>query len=520
MMALALKELKSAFLDWRFLGTILISFMATLFITGVLIDSVSSFSEGNLFSAIPLSNKLVKIAVVENGPHPSIAELGKITTAYIVKTDLKNAQKMLLDGEVHAIYVVNETSGVFIGSNKPISVLAQLSVKEAIDKVVRAGNNNKYNFGDDTGLQDLVRGLLTPILLFSPVFVWGLPIIQSVAYDRENKVLEVLFSAPIDRKRILISKVLANMLFIAVVGAAWVGIIYAAGYKFLDPVGVYFVLLVVSFLMISMNALVSSISRNVQEATLASSISSTIIFTTLFLITMLKVFPYASFLADISPATFVARNITESSAFPLYPVLTLLVIAVSALILALSAFSTEAFAFSVKPGIRQLYEGMIEILGSGYKSAIGMGFVAFSLTTPVQLVLFAVLIFTLGANPLIIILGLALVEEFLKGTGTFVMKPVGLKRGMLIGALIGLSFGFGESLLLVPVLGASTAFRVVAISIHVFCSAVAGAGFGLENSDLGKRLPIPQKYLGIVGVVLATILHGGYNYLLFMSAVR
>jgi ABC-type Na+ efflux pump permease subunit len=516
-MSLAGKELKSAFWDWRFLGTILLSFAATLFITGVLIDSVGSFTEGNLFSSLPISNKLVKVAVVEEGPNPSVAELEGITSTYVIKTDLRTAQRMLGAGEVHAIYIVNETSGRFIGSNRPVSVLAELSVKEAVDKVVRPDGSSNYEFGDDGGLQDLVKGLLTPILLFSPIFLLGLPIIQSIAYDRENRVLEVLFSAPIDRRRVLLSKVLANMLFIAIVGAVWVAIVYAFGFRFFNPFGVYLVLMAVSLLMVSMNALVSSISRNVQEATLGSSISSTIIFTTLFLITMLKVFPYASFLADVSPATYIARQVSEASPFPVYPVLMILVVAFSALILALSAFSTEAFAFSVKPGIKQLYEGMIEIMGSGYRAAIGMGFVAFSLTMPVQLILFAIVLFTFGPRLLPLILLLALVEEGLKGIGTYVMKPDGVGQGALYGALIGLSFGIGESLLLVPVLGVSTPFRALAIAVHAICSAVAGASYGAGVKSCSQRKGCELLW-ALAGVAAATLLHGAYNYYLFLEA--
>ncbi|MFH1470497.1 MAG: ABC transporter permease, partial [Candidatus Micrarchaeota archaeon] len=371
-MGLAEKELKSSFTDSRFLGTILVSFIVTLFITQVLIDAVGSFSQGNLISSLPVSSRLVKIAVVEEGYHQSVTELENISSAYIVKTDLRSAQDMLARDEVHAIYIVNGTSGRFIGSKKPISVLAELSVKEAVDKVVRPDGASNYDFDEGTGLQDLVRGLLTPILLFSPIFLLGLPIIQSIAYDRENRVLEVLFATPIDRKRILLSKVLANMLFILIVGALWVAIVYFAGFRFYDPVGVFVVLMSVSFLMVSMNALLSSLSRTIQEATLASSISSTIIFTTLFLITMLKIVPQIQFIADISPATYIAVQVTSPAAFPFYSVAALLIIAFSALILAVSAFSTEAFAFSIKPGVKQLYEGMVDILGGGYKAAIGM----------------------------------------------------------------------------------------------------------------------------------------------------
>ncbi len=530
-MGLAEKELKSSFTDWRFLGTIFFSFLATLFITGVLLDTVGSFSKGNLFSSLPISNKLVKIAVVEGGYHPSVAELEKITSASVIKTDLRTAQNMLSEGQVHAIYIVNETSGTFIGSNRPISVLAELAVKEAVDKVVRPDGGSKYNFNEDTGLQDLVRGLLTPILLFSPVFLWGLPIIQSIAYDRENRVLEVLFSTPIDRRRILLSKVLANMLFVGVVGAIWIAIVYFAGFHFIDPFGVFIVLLAVSFLMVAMNALVSSISRNVQEATLASSISSTVIFTALFLITMLTIIPQTQFLADISPATYVARQVTEAAAFPVYPVAVLLIIAISALVLALSAFSTEAFAFSIKPGIKQLYEGMIDILGGGYRAAIGMGFVAFSLTTPIQFIASALLIFTYGFHsllPFLLVVLLALVEEFLKGIGVYVLRPSGLRNGILLGIVVGFSYGFGESLLFVPTAWVSHSARLIlvarimAIIAHVVSSG-AGAvifAYGISRADSsvkGRLGPIKLSMGGLwwlCGIAVATAIHSAYNYML------
>ncbi|MFH1447873.1 MAG: ABC transporter permease [Candidatus Micrarchaeota archaeon] len=503
MIPLAFKELKSTFGDTRFLGTILMSFLITLFITGVLIDSVGSFAQGNLLSSMPVSNKLTKIAVVERGYHQSIEELENIHTAYTIKTDLRTAQRMLASGEVHAIYIVNETEGIFIGSDRPISVMAELSVKEAVDKVVRMDKGSKYAFGDDLGIEDLVKGLLTPILLFSPIFLWSLPIIQSIAYDRENKVLEVLFSTPIDRKRILLSKVVSNMLFVVVVGAVWVTIVYFSGFTFHNPIGVFVVLLSVAFLMISMNALVSSISRSVQEATLASSISSTVIFTMLFLITMLKVFPYTAFLADVSPATYIATQVSEDSMFPLFPTLTLLIIGISALILALSAFSTEAFAFSIKPGIKQLYEGMIDILGKGNRAAIGMGLVAFSLTTPVQLLVFALVIFTLGTRIVILLMALAMVEEVLKAIGVYVMKPRSLRQGIITGAIIGISFGIGESLLLVPVFGMATVFRLSAIGVHAVCTSVSGAGYW-------AKCFWPS-------VLLASVLHAGYNYYLVTS---
>ncbi|MEM3399618.1 MAG: ABC transporter permease [Candidatus Micrarchaeia archaeon] len=499
MLKILFHELKEILRDKRYLISVFLGMFLTLAMTFLILGFIGSFKEGTLLSSMPVSAKLAKIAVVVESYHQSIDELEKSPSAYLIYADRENAFQMLGEGKVHGIYFVSENRGTFIGGRNPLSSLAEYIVQESVDRVVRRNAEERYEFREDAGLESLIKGLLSPILLLSPIFIWCLPVLQSISYDRERKTLEVLFATPLDRKSIILSKIGANFLFVAFLSFIWLSIVYLAGFRFSDPFGVHLILLVLGLLVISMNALVSTITTGVQEATLAASIISTAIFTVLFSITIFKAFPQTAAIADISPATYIAREVGEASApFPINSLVILLIISASAILLAVSAFSTEVFAFSLKPGIMQLYEGMLQILGDKRKAAFGMGFVAFSLTTPAQLIVLGLLFFTSGANALLIMFGLVLVEETLKGLSIFALKPKNVHSGILYGALVGLSFGLSESSLYTPLVGLNIYLRAVPIFIHILSSAIVGMGY-------------PKK-LGIPSILLASALHFTYNY--------
>lgn len=441
-MILALHELKSIMKDRRYVLTVLFTLLLTLAMTQLLLGAVGNLKKGDLLSSGPSVIKLVKIAVVGN--HPSVDELERNSAVYLIRTDYDSAMGMLNGGEVHGVYVVNDSGGKFVGSKAEISNFAELSVREALDNVFRKDVKNRYDFAEDAGMELLVKSLLLPILLISPLFILCHPIIQSVAYDRENKMLEVLFVTPIDRKEILISKILANFLFVAIVGAFWVAVLQSTGFAFVSPAGVYAVFLAVALLIISLNAFSSAVTSSVQEATLAASIASQAVFTFIFVVVIFKVFPYTERLSELSPATYIARQAGEAAAFPFNQVLALLIVSAAAILLAVSAFSAEAFAFSSRPGPLQLYEGMMEILRDKKAAAVAMGFVAFSLTAPVQLILLGLLFFLSRFNISFAIILLVAIEEILKGTGIVLLKPESITEGLFYGIIVGTTWARGK----------------------------------------------------------------------------
>jgi ABC-type Na+ efflux pump permease subunit len=491
--------LKEIFSDRRFLLSVIVGMLISLFTIPLLMEAVGRFKEGNLLSALPISEKMVKIAVV--GEHPLISELQENSMVEVVRGDEATALRLLNEGKVHGVFIVNSTSGKFIGRGIPLSNLAESAVKDAVDKFVRKDNKLLFNLKSDFGLEELLRSLLAPFLMLTPLFIWSLPIIQSVAYERENKVVEVLFAAPTRRVEVLASKVLSNLIFAMLLGAVWMILVPFFGLYFSNPIGVYVILISMALLVITMNALVSSIASNANEATLASSISSTIIITLFFSVAILKVFPSTEIAAKLSPATYIAEQVSGGGTpFPFNLMLVVYIISATAFLLALSTFSTEAFTFSLKPGLSQLYEGMLEILRSKNRAAFAMGFVAFSVTMPIELVAIGLTFFIMGPSVGLLLLSVTATEEGLKAIALKVLKPKELFEGAVLGALVGLAFGVSESLLLAPVIEMMILIRIIPIFVHTICSGIVGAGYARRHFTLS--------------IILAILLHLSYNFYL------
>ena len=493
-------NLREIFSDRRFLASVLLGMLISLFTIPLLMEAVGRFKEGNLLSAMPVSEKMVKIAVV--GEHPLLAELEKNNMVEVVHADEKTAMELLEEGRVHGVFIVNSTGGSFVGRGIPLSNLAESAVREATDNFLRKDSKPLFNLKSDLGLEELLRSLLAPFLLLTPLFIWSLPIIEGIAYERENKVVEVIFASPSRRVEVLASKILSNLLFAMLLGAVWMFLVPLFGLHFANPVGVYVILVSMALLVITMNALVSSIASNANEATLASSISSTIIITLFFSIAILKVFPATEIAAKLSPATYIAEQVAgEAAPFPFNLMLVIYIITATAFLLALSAFSTESFAFAIKPGLEQLYEGMLEILRSRKKAAFAMGFVAFSVTMPIEIVAIGLVFFLIGPSVGLLLLSVTIVEEGLKAFALKVLRPKELKEGAILGGLVGLAFGISESLLLAPLVEMIVLVRVVPVIVHIACSSIAGAGYARRQF--------------LLAVIIAILLHMSYNiYLL------
>jgi len=522
------REFLTIIKDYRYLGTVLITFILTLVLTSILLSFVVSYKTGDLLSSLPVSEKLIKIAAV--GDHETIGMLSESRGVYVVRTTEEEGFKMLRDGKVHGVFVVNGNQSKYSGGVSPLSILGEASVREVLEKWAKGGIQKSFTFEGEYGLEDLIKGLLAPILLLSPLFILSLPIIQSISYDRENKMYDVLFATPLDRKGIFLSKFTASIIFAFLMSFVWLAMVWLYGFTFSSFIKVYIVLCSVAFLIISLNTFISTISKGSQEATLGSSIASTLVFTLLFAIIMFKLLPLTSQLAEISPATYISKAYTREAAnFPVNQLLSIIIISSTCIVLAMGAFSTEKFAFSLKPGIRQLYEGMEEILRNKYFSSTAMGFVAFSLTSPIQLVLAVFLFFTAGPQFVLFVFALVAVEEILKAIGIQTLKPENWKKGLAYGILIGLCFGISESLLYAPLvesvkflpqqgpigicLSFSNSFfldffaklfclRIFPILVHVFSTALVGLGYGTN-----KKLFYPA-------LITAIAFHGIYNLFL------
>jgi len=465
--------------DKGFLVKVAFGMLVGLLLMPFLASSAASFSEGSAMPSLPFAVRLVRIAVVGDS-NEFVTQLQQNTIVSLMHTDEAHARELLTQRVVAGIFIVTDSSGLFVGDGTPFADFAESQVRDALDNVVRREQRAGLEVIQGTSVEPFVRGLLAPFILLTPILLLCLPIIQSLSYDRENHMYEVLFAVPIDRKKIFFSKILANLLFVGLATLIWLFLVGLVGIFFTDVLGVWFMLVLVSLLILSLNALVSTLSSNAKNATLASSISSTMVFSGIAVLTLLRVSPLVSRFAELSPVTYISYQTTGlATAFPIPTVLVFLVITFTALLLALSAFSTEKFAFSLDPGILQLYEGVLELLKHKWLAALAMGFVAFSLSIPVQVMVLGTLFF-LNSKLLMILIFLISIEEILKFIGVRMLKPESLQNALLFGAFIGIGYGLSEAFLFVPYVDAFF-LRSIPLFAHVLFTVLTAIGIWLKH---------------------------------------
>jgi len=489
-------ELKQIVFDKQFLFKIAIGMVISLLLFPFLIETTSTFTEDLTAPSLPFSVKLVKIAVVSGQNSEVVSELEKNSMVNLVFTDAETALKMLERGEIHGSLAITGKDIDFLGRNVPLSNLAEAQVRGALSKTVKGDQESLKTFQKEA-IEPFIKSIISPFLLFFPLLLWCLPIIQSVSYDRENKMLEALYTLTIDRRKLFLAKVLANLAFAAGASAIWMFILSFFGLTFLDSIGVFVIVVAISLLIISLNGLVSTITSNVKNATLAAGITSSIVFSLLYIVSLLRISPVVAPIADLSPVTYVSLQVVgATAAFPFLALTLVFALSIAAIILSVAGFSAEKFAFSTNPGIQQLYEGMLEVLKKKSYAAIAMGFVAVCLTFPFQ-ILALLTAFFLGGTFGIMLLILVAVEEVAKFIGIRLLKPQTLMEGIKYGGMVGLGFGLVESLFVLP-FPSILPIRLIFSSIHIVFGAIVGAGVFYK-----------KQYAGLIAAIL---LHALYNY--------
>lgn len=496
-------ELRQIFLDKGFIFKILIGMGISLLLLPFLLNSLTSITKDVSAPNLPFVYKIVTVGVV--GANPALTQILESDTLvrlnFLEKGD---ALRMLQNGELSGVLVLSGNDVEFIGAKTPLSSLAEIRIRDGLDKYARPQKDDSLTAIQKQSVEPFIRSIIAPFIIFSPLLLWCLPIIQSISYDRQNRMLEALFSLPVGRRRILLSKIGANFVFAIIASAFWVGLLALFNLNVSDPIGTVAVLSSISFMVICLNSLVSTITSNVKNATLAAGITSTVVFSFLFIVSLLRLNPYLADFAALSPVTFVSYQVAAiASPFPFAAVGLLVVVSLVAIFLSLSAFSTETFAFSQNPGVSQLYEGMNELIKNPPISAIFMGMVAFSLTFPVQIIALGIMLF-ISSSQWGVVLFLAAIEEILKFLAVRIIAPKDFASGAKFGFLVGIGYGLCESLLLFPFFP-NISMRLIPIVAHGIFSSMLGIGIAIRRP--------------ILGLGFAILLHFAYNLILVLRFI-
>ncbi len=515
-------ELKSI-LEPRYIASVFITLAITLFLSFAMVSLANSFKEGELSTSLPLVNKLATVGIYNTTPHLAIEIIEDSTSIYTKHVrDIESGLELIKKKQIHALLIVEHNSSKLILGDSEINTFIEQLIRTALDKVYRK-ETPSFELRDDLGLNDLIKGIIAPIMLFSPLFLFSVPIIQSIAYDRENKILEVLFALNISKTDIFLGKVLATMAFTAIMSFIWLTVVYFSGYQFKNFFGVYIVFLAVALMITAMNAMVSTVSSSVQEASLSASILSTIIFVLLFGAMLFKLVKPLEIISQLTPTTYISSTLSEEN--PKFPYVPFFLIIASTLIFILmgsAAFSTEQFAFSQKPGLNELFFGTVKMIENKPLKYFTATFFSYILTLPVQIVILLTIFFLVtrfeiyNVSPIIalMIVGFSFAEELLKSYSVRALNNVEPKRGTQQGIIVGFIFGLLEMamfLYIINLSGITTNIwllriiqgRIGALILHTV--ATGFYGYSLEKNG------------HLVALGGASTIHSFYNLYLFVK---
>ncbi|MCX8166419.1 MAG: ABC transporter permease [Candidatus Micrarchaeota archaeon] len=517
-------------IEVRYLLSILITLLITVALSNTMLDISKAFKEGELASALPIVTKLATLGIVNDTERPLINEIQKSNSLYVIYYDsLDKAYIDLNSNLIHAVLIINNNSITLVLGNNKMNTFIEQVIRTTIDKHLRK-DSPAFELKDDVGLEELLKGILLPIMLFSPLFLFSIPIIQSVAYDRENKLLEILYTLNISKSQVYLGKLFAAIIFSSMLCFLWLLILQFVGYKTYNFIEVYIIVVCVAALIVSINGMISTISSSVQEASLSASIVSTIIFVILFGSMLFKLIKPLESISNLTPTTYISSSVSQyQTNFPFFPLFFIIVLIAVFVLMGTAAFITEKFAFSQKPGIDEIFTGTMSLIHNDVLRRIIAALFSYIITIPIQVLLVLTiffLAFSIGFYRFLTVLDLFAIiaivlfsssEELMKGysvraiinsksNATKFDQFTGLKEGFYIGLL----FGVFELLTFILLANVSADVvlrrllfpRLVALVIHTLSSSVLGAMLASGNS-------FTKSFF------FASIIHSFYNLTLY-----
>jgi ABC-2 type transport system permease protein len=214
---------------------------------------------------------------------------------------------------------------------------------------------SQQNTGESLPLQIVTKAMIA-ILLFLPLFLFGNMMIDSVVGEKERKTGEILMAMPLKSSEILFGKSMAVVGIIAMQVALWMLILLLTGFKIINPLIVYILVLITAIPVIGVTVVIATYSKNYKEAGIGLTFSYVAVVGGL-MIPALVYISNKSLIASISPLTMVMR-IFSGETIPLWQYLiplgfVFLVSAVSYWI-SIKLFQRDDVVFGPRPGLIRL----------------------------------------------------------------------------------------------------------------------------------------------------------------------
>ena len=246
------------------------------------------------------------------------------------------------------------------------SIITNQWLKEISSENITQPSVEQKEQGEPLPLQ-IISKVMTAILLFLPLFLFGNMVIDSIVGEKERKTAEILVAMPLSHANIILGKSLAVMLTIALQVFLWMVILLGAGFDIKNAFLVYIVVILTSIPIIGITSIIAAYSKNYKEAGIGISF-------VYILVVGYLVVPALAYLsgstraASISPMTLVMKlfsgeNISTTEL--LIPIIIIVIVSLLSYIITIQLFKRDDVFFGPRPGIILLifeFTGIISLI--------------------------------------------------------------------------------------------------------------------------------------------------------------
>ena len=315
-----------------------------------------------------LNPEILKIGLSNNDSSQSLKQ-GKLNGLLLVQNTSDSINylsplqsEILIDYSDPKRSVVRDE--VILASNKTASIISQ----QMIDKIIpNSGNINEPQIQEQTTGESLpmqlIKKIMTAILLFLPLFLFGNLVVDSIVGEKERKTGEILIAMPISRSYIILGKSLAVIMTMAIQVALWIIIMLVAGFSLGNPLLVYLIVVISAVPIVGITTIVAAYAKNFKEAGIG------ITFAYIGIVGFLIV-PALAYIAQqgnnisFSSMTLVIKIFSGESlrwGDIIIPMIFILIISIFSYGSAIWLFKKDEIVFGPRPGILKLFMDFIGI---------------------------------------------------------------------------------------------------------------------------------------------------------------
>jgi len=217
--------------------------------------------------------------------------------------------------------------------------------------------------GEPLPLQ-IISKVMTAILLFLPLFLFGNMVIDSIVGEKERKTAEILVAMPLSPSNIILGKSLAIIVTIAIQVILWMIILLIAGFDIKNAFLVYLFVILTSIPIIGITSMIAAYSKNYKEAGIG--ISFVYIGIVGFLVVPALAYLSGSTRAStISPMTLVMKLFSGeniSTADLVIPIIIIAIISLVSYTISIQLFKRDDVVFGPRPSLIRLFFEFIGIV--------------------------------------------------------------------------------------------------------------------------------------------------------------